>query len=287
MPCSKPIVRVVSGCGVANASADRTPGRLGDRALGRQRFATADRDAPETAVDRVGRTLCRQRQVVRFEVGELFVAHPAVVAHRREDLEARHQRAQRNLEAHLVVAGRRAAVGDRRRAAFFCECGKAFGLQSTLGADTQGIGLAAQHVAGDQETDDVVEEGLLRIDQHVFYGAELQRALFQRFGGARVDAAGVDARGNDFAAVVLLQPRHAERRIEAAGKGKNDRGGVGAHRLRFRSGVRVWRASAVVHCPIRWRRRSYRRRQSFRPCPASARDRTRAPRAARHRSPCE
>jgi hypothetical protein len=41
-------------------------------------------------------------------------------------------------------------------------------------------------------------------------------ALLELGRGRLVDAAGVDRRGNDLAAVRLLEPGYAERRIEAA-----------------------------------------------------------------------
>ena len=50
------------------------------------------------------------------QIVELFLALEGLVAHRRDHLELRRERAQRHFEAHLVVAGGRAAVRDGVRA---------------------------------------------------------------------------------------------------------------------------------------------------------------------------
>ena len=96
-------------------------------------------------------------------------------------------------------------------------------LQSPLGADAQRVGVAAQHVARHEVPYDVVEEVLLGVDQDVLDRAERERALPEQSRGLRVEAARVD-RGRDYVAPVrLLEPRHAERGIEASGKGQDDR----------------------------------------------------------------
>ena len=198
------------------------PGRFRNRVGRRQRFLAADRDAPQAAIDRIRRALRRQRQFVLLEVGELFLAHPAVVAHGRQHLETGVQCPQRDLEAHLVIAGRRAAVGDRRRAALARDLCEFLRLQAAFGADTQRIGVAAQDIARNQVADDGLEELLLGIDQDVFDRAEGQRPLLERFGRLVIDAARIDAGRHDVAAVVLLEPGHAERRIQAAREGEDD-----------------------------------------------------------------
>ncbi len=151
-----------------------------------------------------------------LEIRKLLVPYPAVVAHRRQHLETGAQRAQRDLEANLVVAGSGTAVGDGRRAALIGNGRQPRRLQTALGTDAQRVGIAPEHVAGDQVANDRVEVVLPRIDEHVLHGAEGVSALFELRRGRGIDAAGVDRRGDDLAAVGFLEPRHAERRIEAA-----------------------------------------------------------------------
>ena len=157
-----------------------------------------------------------------LQVCELFVAYPGVVAHRCQYLQTRTQRSEGNFETHLVVPGCRTTVRNRRRTAGIGEFGEAGGLQSALGTDAQRVGLAAQHVAGQQVTNHVVEKVFLGVDEYVFDSTQRQRAFFKCRGCGVVNTAGVDAGRDDVAPVFLLQPRHAERGVEAAGERKNN-----------------------------------------------------------------
>jgi len=139
-----------------------------------------------------------------------------VVANRREHLEPRVQGPERNLEAHLVVARGRAAVGDRVAAQHRRLFRADLGLQAPLGADAQGIELAPAHVAEDQVPDDLVEELAAGVDGDVLLGAQGQGPGLEG-GGVHV-AAGVHRDGDDRAAQGLLEPGDAEGRVEAAGE---------------------------------------------------------------------
>ena len=96
-------------------------------------------------------------------------------------------------------------------------------LQTALGADAKGIRLAAQDVAGHEVADDIIEKVLLAVDEHMLDGAEGQRAFFERHGRGGINAARVDGCRDDVAAIGFPEPWDAERRVEAAGKRKNNR----------------------------------------------------------------
>jgi hypothetical protein len=168
-----------------------------------------------------------------------------VVAHRCEHLEAGPQRAQGDLEAHLVVAGRRAAVRDRVAAQRGGLLGHELRLQAALGADAQRVQLAAADVAEHQVLQHRVEELAARVHGDVALGAERQRAGLERRG---VDvAAGVHGHRDHRAAERFLQPGHAERRVQAAGEGEQNgtaaRGGGGVHGMRYLGKILLRRAS--------------------------------------------
>ena len=208
--------------GCVNASRDSTQALVRNAAGRGQCLLAADGDAPEAAVDGVGGAERRHRQPALLQVLELLAALEGPVAHRREHLELRRQRAQRDFEAHLVVAGRGAAVRDHVGAELARHARDGLRLHDALGADAQRIELAAPHVAHDQEAQHLLEIVRARIDLVMLDGAERVRALAQRARRGRIDAAGVDRDGDDRAAVVLGQPRHQERGVEAAGIGQHD-----------------------------------------------------------------
>ena len=168
----------------------------------------------------------RHGQVARRQVVQLFLALEGLVAHRREHFQVRRQRAQRHLEAHLVVAGGGAAVRDHVGAQLARHARDGLRLHHALGAHAQRIHLAAPHVAHDQEAQHLLEVVGARIDLVMRDGAQRQRALMQRLRGGRIDAAGVHRDRDDGPAGVLGHPGHEERRVEAAGIGEDD--GLGA-----------------------------------------------------------
>ena len=107
-----------------------------------------------------------------------------MIAHRREHRQLRGQRAQRHFEAHLVVAGRGAAVRDGVGAELARHARDGLRLHDALGADAQRIELAAAHVAHDQEAQHLLEVIGARIDLVMLDGAERTRAFAQRRGRA-------------------------------------------------------------------------------------------------------
>ena len=109
-------------------------------------------------------------------------------------------------------------------------------LHDALGADAQRVELAAPHVAHDQKAQHLLEVVGARIELVVRDGAERAGALRASVRGCRcIDAAGVDRDRDHRTAVLLGNPRHEERGVEAAGVGEHDgrgaRGvGGGGHR---------------------------------------------------------
>ena len=98
---------------------------------------------------------------------------------RRQDLESRVQCPQRDLEAYLVVTGRRTPVRDGCRLALGRNLREPRRLQAALRADAQRVCLPAQHVAGNEVTNDAVKEVLFAVDQHMLDRAECLRAFLE------------------------------------------------------------------------------------------------------------
>ena len=125
-----------------------------------------------------------------------------------------------------------------------------------------------------------VEEGVARVHQDVLHA---RRALRERSSSAAagcvVEAAGVDGHRDDFAAVGLAQPRHAEGGVEPAGEGEHD--GPWLMRRLLASRLPTAPTGASAGASQRWRRRSCRPRPPYRRPPARRRGRAPEPLAGR------
>src|SRR5690606_27510073 len=105
-------------------------------------FAPSDRNAPEATINRIGRAGRWQRQPVVGKKCLLSLALPMVIPNRGEDLEARVQRTQRNLEAHLVVSCRGATVRHRSCTPFGRYARESGRLHPAFRADAERIELS-------------------------------------------------------------------------------------------------------------------------------------------------
>ena len=93
---------------------------------------------------------------------------------------------------------------------------QSFRLQSAFRADAQWVGLAAKNVARNQVLDDGCKEILFRVDQYMLNSTKRHRPLFERDRRSCIDTTRIDAGRDDVTAVIFLQPRYAERCVEAA-----------------------------------------------------------------------
>ena len=128
----------------------------------------------------------RHGQLAILEELDLRGPLPRVIAHGREKSELGRDGLQHDLEAHLVVARRRAAVRDGVRAELLRELRQILRLQAALGADAQRVHVAARHVAHDQELEHLVEELGPRLDEPVL---ARRRARVARSSSCRAAAA--------------------------------------------------------------------------------------------------
>ena len=95
-------------------------------------------------------------------------------------------------------------------------------LHDPLGAHAQRIELAAAHVAHDQETQHLLEVIRACVDLVMRDGTVSFGALGKRLRTGSIDAAGVHGHRDDGAAVVVLEPGHQERSVEATGVGQDN-----------------------------------------------------------------
>ena len=184
------------------------PGPIGDAAGGGEGFLSADRHAPESAIDGICSAKGRHRQPPRAQILQLVRTLQGLIAHRCQNFQLRRQGAQRHLEAHLIVAGRRAAVGNHARAQRARHARDRLRLHYALRADAERIELSAPHVAHDEEAQDLLEVLSTGVDQMMLHRAQGACPLFERASRCRIDAARIHRYGNDGAAVTLADPRH-------------------------------------------------------------------------------
>jgi hypothetical protein len=137
------------------------------------------------------------------------------------DLERRVERADRDVEADLVVAGARAPVRDGLGADRLGHLDGLLGLDDPLGAHRHRVDAAAQAVALDEVGDESVVDGLARVDGAVVSHAELPRAGRDLLDLAGPEAARVDADRDHLRARRLAQPDGAERGVESAREGEH------------------------------------------------------------------
>ena len=156
-----------------------------------------------------------------FGVVDLLVArqaHPD--AHRGDDLEPRIERVGRDVEADLVVALARAAVGDGVGALALGDLDEELGDERPGEGRGQRVGALVQRVGLQVRPHEVGHEALAGID-HVGarragrHGPPLD-ALAQR------PAAEVDGQRHDLDPVLLLEPGDGDGRVESARVGEDD-----------------------------------------------------------------
>ncbi len=161
-----------------------------------------------------------------LEILELFGSLERAVAHRCNDLNVGSESAQRDFEAHLIVARRRAAVRDALGFQRQGHLRDGLRLQHAFRAHAQRIEAAAAYVAHDEKPQHLVEIRGARVNQMMRHGAQLGGALGQGTRRGGIDASGIDRDGNHRPPVGVLEPGHAERGVESAGKSQKYGQGV-------------------------------------------------------------
>ena len=198
------------------------PGIIRNAALRGQRLLATNAHAPEAAIDRIGRTKRRYGQASRLQEIEFFLTLEVPVAHGRDDFEFGRQSAQCDFEAHLVVACRRAAMGNAAGAELTGHQRNGLRLHDALGADAERVQLPAPHVAHDEKAQHLLEVIGARIDLVVLARPKGEGPFVQGPGRGRIDATRIHRDGDDRALVLLLEPGNEERGVETARIGEND-----------------------------------------------------------------
>ena len=181
------------------------------------------RAAPEVVVDRVRVDLGPglQRDAVLARVLHLLLAAHLPAAHGRDDLQVGGERRDRRLDADLVVALARAAVGDRVATRPARDVDRELGDQRAPERREQRVAAAVERVGLDRRQDEVAGELLARVDRVAFDRADLARLGLD----GRVVLAGlaeVDGQRHDLRLVLVGDPLEHDARVQAAGVQQQD-----------------------------------------------------------------
>ena len=156
-----------------------------------------------------------------FGVVDLLVArqaHPD--AHRGDDLEARVEGVDGDVEADLVVALAGAAVGDRVGALALGDLDEQLRDQRPGERRGQRIGALVERVRLEVRPDEIGDEPLARVDDVGPRRAGRHRA---RSTPSRSEPPPtIDGQGHDLGVELLPQPGDGDRRVEAARVGEHD-----------------------------------------------------------------
>ena len=180
----------------------------------------------EVGVDRKRRfapLVLRDGDLVLFGEGEKRIAGGELpFAPGRDDLDVGVQRIGRQLEAHLVVALARRAMGDRVGARFTGDLDQALGDERARDRRAQEILALVLRIGAEHRKDEVAHEFLAQVlDEDVLrLDAEQLSLLARRL--KLLALAEIGGEGDDLGAVFRLQPFEDDGRVQAAGIGEDD-----------------------------------------------------------------
>ena len=173
--------------------------------------------APQVVVDRVRRALraALDRDAVLARVGDLLVAAHRPRADGGDHLQLGRERRDRALDAHLVVALARAAVGDRVAAGLAGVLDGELGDQRAAERGEERVAVAVVGVGLDRRQHVLLRELLARVDHVAVERAELQR-LAAHDVVVLPGLPEVDGQRDDLGLVLVLDPLEHHARVQAA-----------------------------------------------------------------------
>ena len=193
-----------------------------DLAGGIVRHSTANGRPPEPRVDRVLANARIDIDPSLLEKIIFLLAAQLLIPRRGDNFDSRQKHVEGCVEADLVIAGPRGAMGDGIRARLCHLAGNHLGLHHALGSHRQGIDLAAKNIALHQVADPALKNLPTRIDGVMLDSAESARALlyFGELGG--IKTAGIDRNSHDLKTLLLTQVGNAIGGIKSPGVCEND-----------------------------------------------------------------
>ena len=191
-------------------------GFLGQPLFGVEQFAAADACPPDAHVVGVFQLGEVGLEAVGVQIVHLLLAREFLVACQGDDFHARRHHEERHVEAYLVVAGTRAAVGDGIGADFLGIAGNGDGLEDAFRAHRDGVAVIAQYVAENHVFQRLLIIFLRHVERHVCLRSQLVGVFlvgFQLFGAeaSRVGACGINLISQFFCKV-----HDGVRRVESA-----------------------------------------------------------------------
>src|ERR1019366_10103390 len=150
----------------------------------------------------------------RGVVDRVLARDDVPLAPRRDDRELRRERHVCQLEPHLVVSLSGAAVRKGVTARGERDRDLLLGDERTRGGRAEQVVVLVRRAGLQNRKEVVPRELVLRVDEKELRGPGLPRLLLE--AGRLLGLADVDRDRHDLAAVVLLEPRNDDRRVEPA-----------------------------------------------------------------------
>ena len=186
-----------------------------------EQLAAADARSPDANVVRVFQLCEVGGEPVGIEEVNLFLPAERLVARERDYLYPRGHHEEGHVEAYLVVAGPRRAVGNGVGAYLVGVACYGHGLEYALRAHRDGVAVVAQHVAEYHVLERFLVVLVRYVERYVLLGAQLVCVLFvflelRGAEPARVGACGVNV------VTVFCQFHYCVRGVQPSGEGHHN-----------------------------------------------------------------
>ena len=167
--------------------------------------------------------LCEVGKVaIPVEIVHLLLSGEVAIARQSDDFHARAHHEERHVEADLVVAGTRRAVGYGRSPYFASVPGDGECLENALARHRNRVAIVAQNVAEDHILQRLLVVFLRHVQGDILLCAQLVGVLFVGLELLRAESSRVGTGSIDFVTFLLRQIHHRVAGVKSATEGDNN-----------------------------------------------------------------